>query len=371
MTFDRRILLATVGMSPAVVTETLWALQNERQSQSFPTEVHFATTTTGATKIEEHFLKGSIFRDFAKQYDLDIKISAENIHIVHGKSGPLANIQTDDDNMRLADLVVNLVRDFTKDPASSLHVSIAGGRKTMTFFGGYILSLFSRPQDRLSHVLVDPRFEIPGFFFPPHPPADIDVRGGRASTKDAGIVLADIPILRLRGFLRHNPMDGDLSYSDIVALAQRLIDPPEMVVDIPNRKLICQGVSVDFSSATSQFALAIYLAKRIVDEGKMYAGAISHEEFLDPSEQSAFQQAQTLAAGTRDDIDRLQEKLADRGHAPLREVSFLSTRTRLNERLDLALADLADRYKIHRIATKPKAARGFRLEPHQITILED
>jgi CRISPR-associated protein (TIGR02584 family) len=48
-----------------------------------------------------------------------------------------------------------------------LHVSIAGGRKSMGFFAGYAFSLFGRTQDRLSHVLVNDPFEsFPDFYFP-------------------------------------------------------------------------------------------------------------------------------------------------------------------------------------------------------------
>ena len=54
---------------------------------------------------------------------------------------------------------------------ASLHVSIAGGRKTMGFYVGYALSLFARDQDRLSHVLVPPSLESrQDFFYPPPPP---------------------------------------------------------------------------------------------------------------------------------------------------------------------------------------------------------
>ncbi|MBF4102237.1 hypothetical protein INT80_01850 [Gallibacterium anatis] len=40
-----------------------------------------------------------------------------------------------------------------------MHVSIAGGRKTMGFFAGYALSLYGRAQDSLSHVLVSAEYE--------------------------------------------------------------------------------------------------------------------------------------------------------------------------------------------------------------------
>ncbi len=69
------------------------------------------------------------------------------------------------DNAAVADFITEEVREITADPNASLHVSIAGGRKTMGFYVGYALSLFGRAQDRLSHVLVPPAFESPRRFF--------------------------------------------------------------------------------------------------------------------------------------------------------------------------------------------------------------
>lgn len=46
--YTRRILLAVTGMSPQVVTETLWALAVHQQPAFMPTEVHVATTEAGA-----------------------------------------------------------------------------------------------------------------------------------------------------------------------------------------------------------------------------------------------------------------------------------------------------------------------------------
>ncbi|MBP6582128.1 MAG: hypothetical protein KA204_01445, partial [Chromatiaceae bacterium] len=46
--FPRRILLAVTGLTPQVVTETLYALAMERQPPFIPTEIHLLTTAEGA-----------------------------------------------------------------------------------------------------------------------------------------------------------------------------------------------------------------------------------------------------------------------------------------------------------------------------------
>lgn len=167
-THARRILLAVCGLSPQVVTETLYALAVKRQPAFVPTEIHLLTTREGGERARLSLLSrapGWLGR-FRRDYRLpSLGLSAANIHVLAGERGRLADIRTPADNERLADALTDLVRRLTSDPAAALHVSIAGGRKTMGFYAGYALSLFGRPQDRLSHVLVSAEFECnPDFF---------------------------------------------------------------------------------------------------------------------------------------------------------------------------------------------------------------
>ena len=69
--------------------------------------------------------------------------------------GEMTDIRSPEDNLSAADQVAKLIRELTNDPDRQLHVSLAGGRKTMSFYLGYALSIFGRDDDRLSHVLVD------------------------------------------------------------------------------------------------------------------------------------------------------------------------------------------------------------------------
>lgn len=69
------------------------------------------------------------------------------------------DIISPEDNERAADCITAWIKDAAADDDAALHVSLAGGRKTMGYYVGYALSLFGRAQDRLSHVLVDDRYE--------------------------------------------------------------------------------------------------------------------------------------------------------------------------------------------------------------------
>jgi CRISPR-associated protein (TIGR02584 family) len=167
--YQRRILLSVCGLSPQVVTETLFALSQQQTPPFIPTEVHLITTTEGAQRAELALLSKDLgwFHRLCRDCGLeDIAFPRQNIHVVQDANGrALDDIRSLQDNQDAADTITSLVRTFSADPDSALHVSIAGGRKTMGFYVGYALSLFGRPQDRLSHVLVSEPFESSMEFF--------------------------------------------------------------------------------------------------------------------------------------------------------------------------------------------------------------
>jgi len=122
--FPRRVLLAVSGLTPQIVTETIYALAADEHAPFVPTEVQLVT-------------------------------SAEGVHVMRDAHGqPMNDIRSPSDNQAAADFITAQVRAITADPACALHASIAGGRKTMGFYLGYALSLYGRAQDRLSHVMV-------------------------------------------------------------------------------------------------------------------------------------------------------------------------------------------------------------------------
>ena len=183
--YPRRILLAVTGLSPQIVTETLYALAVKGSPIFVPTEIRIITTQRGAEEARRTLLSDDPgwFHRLRKDYRLPvIAFAAEDIRVIAGPTGkPLGDILDEADNAAVADFITEEVRGITADPRASLHVSIAGGRKTMGFYVGYALSLFGRAQDRLSHVLVPPSLELrPDFFYPaPHP--DSPPRAGESS----------------------------------------------------------------------------------------------------------------------------------------------------------------------------------------------
>lgn len=249
--YPRRILLCVTGLSPQIVTETLYALAIEHQPAFVPTEVHLLTTSEGAKLAQASLLHpdgGQFLTLFAEWPQLARPtMDTETIHVIAGPDGqPLTDIRTPAENTAAADAIASVVRDLTRDPESAVHVSIAGGRKTMGFYLGYALSLYARPQDRLSHVLVSAPFEShPEFFYPPRQPRRLATRDGHhIDTADARVTLAEIPFVRLRHGLPEALLQGKARFSEAVSAIQQSLAPPHLLIDLGKRRVVCGNTTV-------------------------------------------------------------------------------------------------------------------------------
>ncbi len=255
---SRRVLLAVTGLSPQVVTETVFALTRTNPA-AVPTEIHVITTAEGAERARLALLSSEPgwFHRLRRDMKLgDIRFGLGDIHVLRdGGGAPLADIRDPEDNERAADFITEKVREFTSDHDSALHVSIAGGRKTMGYYAGYALSLFGRPQDRLSHVLVSEPFESSWDFFYPTPKSRvITTRDNKlADTADAQVTLSSIPFVSLRDGLPRRLLDGRSSLSEAVAAARRALDPPDLLIDQVKKLVFAGGEAVPMASAELAF----------------------------------------------------------------------------------------------------------------------
>ena len=266
--YPRRLLVAVTGLSPQIVTETLYALAVGQNPPFIPTEIRLITTEEGAERARLSLLhpESGWFHELRTDYDLpSIAFGPEHIHVLKDTAGePLSDIRSPTDNTRAADTITDVVRDLTRDDDTALHVSIAGGRKTMGFYLGYALSLYGRQQDRLSHVLVNAPYEShPQFFYPtvrsqviytPHP------HNRPYDTRDAEVTLAEIPFVRLREGLAPDLMEGTASFSAVVADAQRALPPLALELNSTSRTVNAGGES--FRMQPAHLAFYWMLAER-------------------------------------------------------------------------------------------------------------
>lgn len=231
-------LVATTGESPQVVTETLYGIH--KQGLPWPDRLIILTTSIGKEKAESGLLKkpNESTRCMLDQCCIDLghePFSTEffSIQVIPDHNGkPIDDARTKDDQEALADYIVKTIAKLCDVPQClSLHASIAGGRKTMTFFLGYAMSLFARANDRLSHVLIAPaKYEkLIDFYYPTPYEKAINDKGGNTldtSEDNVNVMLADIPFIRQRDQLKQSVLtrfsnpDEHLTYRQLVQLQQ-------------------------------------------------------------------------------------------------------------------------------------------------------
>ena len=350
--FQRRILVAVTGLSPQVVTETLYALAVAQQPAFVPTEIHLVTTGDGAHRARLSLLSETPggFHALRRDYQLPpIDFTDKHIHVLTDASGKaLDDIRSEADNHVAANLMTSILRDLTADPDSAVHVSIAGGRKTMGFFIGYALTLFGRPQDRLSHVLVSAPFESSYQFFYPTPYSRVIEAGNRqlADTAAAQVTLANIPFVSLRHGLPEKLLQGHVTYNEAVAAARRSLGPATLTVDLQARCLFAAGTRV--ALPPNLLALMAVFARRLL-AGKAPVGA-PHKDAPDIAWAEAFLAELRDIVGPLGDIDMVTRALR-RG---MDGNYFSTTLSRLHKEMKRQLGPAAAPYLIHDGGCRPR-----------------
>lgn len=269
--FARRVLLLAVGQTPQVVTETVYALAVGRTPAFVPTEVVVVTTTRGKRQLEIALLRDQgWFERLRDEWDLPtILFNDASIEVIRDADGvELDDIRSIADNEAAANCIASLVRRLSMDPESALHVSLAGGRKTMSYYAGYSLSLFGRPQDRLSHVLVDPVFEsCADFFFPTRRSRRVVSRlGGMdrwVDCRDAQVTLAEIPFVRLRSGMPGQLLLEGADFMTWVDRGAAAVRPARLMIDLAAKQLWAQGIELPLEP--SDKAVLAWLAIRVAD----------------------------------------------------------------------------------------------------------
>jgi len=223
----RNILLCVIGMTPQIITETIYALFN-RNPQVFIDELFVITTSKGAEYVKETIIKRKILKELIKDFNLpEIKFSSNNIVIIKSpENKKLSDIRTTKDNESTGNIITEVVKKLTQSDNVVLHCSIAGGRKTMGYYLGSALQMYGRRQDKLYHVLVNEKFENnPEFFYPPPIPKNLTIRDkdGKVrniSTTEAKIELAELPFIKLRDFVDF----GNKTFDELIETTQKEID---------------------------------------------------------------------------------------------------------------------------------------------------
>jgi CRISPR-associated protein (TIGR02584 family) len=251
----REILVVVAGLTPQVITEALYYLTQVRDPPLTIDEIYVLTTEPGWRRILDDLLPPDhgYFYTLCSEYQLDpstIDFDADHINVLTDAAGaPLEDIRTADDNAAVADQILALMRRLTADPATRLHCSLAGGRKTQSVLLGFALQLYGRPQDTLLHVLVDEAFEgSREFFYPTRASQLIRSRDGRRiDAHTARVDVAEIPYVRLHGKLSASRSEPASGFAPTIEQMQYTLDTlpdlPMLVIECLSSSLL-PGISI-------------------------------------------------------------------------------------------------------------------------------
>lgn len=269
----KHTLLATTGASPQVVTETLYAIHHE--NLQWPDDIYLITTSVGKKEAVKGLLEEGHLQRLCIELNRPMPtFDAGHVLVTPGADGAeVEDARSLADHEALANFIMTQVRNRTAEPDTSLHASLAGGRKTMTFYIGYAMSLFGRAQDTLSHVLVSKDYEtLRGFWFPTQAQAHRYVANHKEETLDAStaeVTLARIPFIRHRRNLPQVLLQNSttVKFADLVELIN-LGENPEDIrlgVDLPQKTLYLhdskRSISLSFKPGLLDLAFYSMMAR--------------------------------------------------------------------------------------------------------------
>lgn len=275
----KTILVAVTGISPAILTETVWALAEgtPETPPAVPDEVVAITTTRGRADIQTLLLtplQGWGGRTVWETLRCDViakvpgaskqalQLAVRVIDLPDGETGvrrEADDLRTREHNDEAANFILQTLLPYTEVAGTRIVASIAGGRKTMGALLYAAMSLVGREIDRVTHVLVGEPFETcRGFFYPKQPVEELAARppasaGGIGTpaaappllASEARVEMADIPFVPLRnGFAELN--EARRGFGDLVSRYTRDLKRlparrPRISLDLEKGRLTVEG----------------------------------------------------------------------------------------------------------------------------------
>ena len=322
----KTILLAVLGRSPQIVTETLFYLTQIRRETV--DEIQILTTQAGREEFVNKLTdngRGYFYR-FCQEYGLNaIDLNLRPPTILTDQEGKeLLDIRTNSENEAAANQIIEKIRELTSPADTRLFCSMAGGRKTMGVYASFAMQFFGRPQDRLFHVLVWPP-ELEGasdFYFPPKAKGEwVYHRGNNELKIDASSIridLAEIPFIRLRGIIG-GKINLDLPFDQLVHLAQRLLnesEKPTMILEPARRQVLLKfpnGQTIAVHLRPREIAVLAYLMEQeeplLINDFKIEKIAEIYKQFYPKSEYAFEYVADHLKTASFENIRELISRI--------------------------------------------------------------
>ena len=213
----QNILIAISGLTPQIVTETLFALAVQKGITI--DEIYIVTTKRGKQVLngkddnpntpDVPFIKE--MESLCKEYDIKKpKFTQSNIIVAEEETRELYDIKTDQENKLFPNKLAEIFNKLTQKRNTIIHASLSGGRKSMSAHLALVMSLFARSQDKLYHVITDEKYEFQNFY-------------PKTRAEEKALVLAEVPFVRLR-CVNDPLLKPNTKYSDLVERTQKKLN---------------------------------------------------------------------------------------------------------------------------------------------------
>jgi CRISPR-associated protein (TIGR02584 family) len=206
-------LLATIGTTPAVLTEAFYALV--KYEKVHIAAIHYLTTTGGQEMIEKELLDPKTSQLKLLLEDLEIPVDLYprvKGYIPELNGNKLSDIRNREEDEAFATTLLSLLKKLTEDGEPPVYGLLSGGRKTMSAQMHSAFQLLGRTCDKMIHVLVAREYEIRGFYYP---------KKNEHST-DKIIDVVQSPYVQLRHLIKP-PLDFELPFKELVKSAAERI----------------------------------------------------------------------------------------------------------------------------------------------------
>lgn len=374
----KRVLLAVSGLSPQIITETVFALHQQGRT---PDAIRVLTTREGKSVIHANLLNSSDghYYSLLKDYGISpesIDFSSRHLYAPTDQFGAeYDDIAGEEENERFLSLCMEHAFEATRDSDTEVYFSIAGGRKTMGACLTVAAQCYARPQDRIFHVLVTPEFESSrDFYYPPPvsvPLVLMDHKSRTPYTKEtryAEVSLIPMPFFSIRERLTDNHLKQPETPASLMLSLVRE-KKGELIIDMKSRKISWKGREMDLMPAR----MAIYAFFAFLKKGaECHAPACHGCESCTLPINLILDKDCNIAELYRKHLApyRDHEGMSDSGIQGLTAENFNSYRNKINRDIENSFgASEARHLQITSHGRRPGVRYGMSLESERIRIV--
>ncbi len=291
-------LIAVTGLSPAVLTETIWALAKDPVEPVIPDKILVLTTLTGERKLKEQLFgpddlwltlrEQLLGKRHADDPRLDFSDTPDRIRVFTRKSGgkriQLDRMDTKEETEAVGDCLVEELWNWVGRPDTRVLASISGGFKTMSALLYAAMTVLGGQDDRILHVLVNEPYDgntTPFFYWPKQPVQELRTlrpgapgpAGTVVTAAKAKLVLTDVEFPPLRRLFGDYGFKEAPTFGTLVAMSRNAVVtlsiPPVERLRLKAGSFVAEVNDLPLELSKTEFVLLHFLAHTVCEEGNL------------------------------------------------------------------------------------------------------